>query len=489
MEPRKLSSRRIRRGKCAVIGTAFTLSSSVLHGNFGLAQELRSSASPPPPPISRAESTTLRASIGNDPIVLASEPRFAGAISELWFRSKQYINSADHGRLISTAVSFDGWGECLNPTEGGFVQDGGKRTSTSVLLGARVSENVWESETRMAYWMPPGAPHRVNPFDNQVYRTPQPCTTDPARASVRTARNFSLVSNVVLHKRIEMGALGLANVLRFDMTFSVSEPHEKAIFEALTAYLEPEFDRFYLFDRLTRALKAVSQTGSGPVPVAIATADGRSALAIADDGPPYPQFARFRWLDTSKHNCVYPTGKIAAGDHTFTCLLVIGTLEEVAASLSAIETMRSARRQTAQYTPLPAAPVFAVNRWRDPAGGAWSYSIEGEKPEPGTVPDGIAFHAFSAPAADRIAIYACHLGFTDDTFLSQQDDCEGASVDAPGKLLGYILRSGNAADSKSELLFRCLNRGKQMHLSTTDRRQCAAADASVEGIQGAAPRH
>ena len=50
-------------------------------------------------------------------IRVTSSSYFKGAISSVKYKGIELINSADRGRLLQSAVSFDGMGECLNPTE------------------------------------------------------------------------------------------------------------------------------------------------------------------------------------------------------------------------------------------------------------------------------------------------------------------------------------------------------------------------------------
>ncbi|HWH22947.1 MAG TPA: hypothetical protein VNT25_06660, partial [Allosphingosinicella sp.] len=284
----------------------------------------------PAPPLQMA------GSINGDPILLRFDPWFAGAVSELRFRGKSYVNAADHGRLIQSAVSFDGWGECLNPTEAGSVADGRQRRTTSILLSARVEGASAQMRTRMAYWMPPGAGHRVNPKDLQVRSSAQPCREDGRFPEATRARNGTAVSDVVLDKRI---ALRKPNMLVFDVGFELPRAYRQAMFEALTAYLEPEFDRFYAFERKSGSLLPVKPQLGGARPLVVATRDGKHALGITS-GRSDLLFAAFRWPDTSKLNCFAPKEPAKAGKHRFSCTILVGTLEEVRSSLVRLHAAR-----------------------------------------------------------------------------------------------------------------------------------------------------
>ncbi len=284
------------------------------------------------------KSPVLRARIGTDPFEIRFDPWFAGAISGLTFRGKSYVNAADHGRLIQSALSLDGWGECLNPTEAGSVADGRQRRTTSILERQEIRGNTSFSRTRMAFWMPPGAPHLVNPFDLKVYSTPQPCSTDKSKAGVTGALNRNAVSDVRLEKQIEVGHF-MANLIRFRLTFDLPSAHRQAVFEPLTAYLEPEFDRFYALEP-TGALVSIRPVHSGRRSLIAATSDGKHAMGFASSDAGM-DIGAFRWPDTSKLNCFTARAPVARGDHAFECLIAVGTLEEVRRALVAIRRQRA----------------------------------------------------------------------------------------------------------------------------------------------------
>ena len=54
-------------------------------------------------------------------IILTTSAQYGGALSSLVFRGKEHLDRHDHGRLLQSAASFDGYGECYNPTEGGAI--------------------------------------------------------------------------------------------------------------------------------------------------------------------------------------------------------------------------------------------------------------------------------------------------------------------------------------------------------------------------------
>jgi hypothetical protein len=84
-------------------------------------------------PAERA-SWAISAQVKGHTLTIASSPAFAGAISSLTWKDKEFIDRRDHGRELQSAASFDGLGECFNPTEAGSAADGADSTSTSKLL-------------------------------------------------------------------------------------------------------------------------------------------------------------------------------------------------------------------------------------------------------------------------------------------------------------------------------------------------------------------
>lgn len=292
---------------------------------------LLSAASPAPAGVEKA-SPVMDVSLRGERVRMAFDPWFGGAASQLHFRGMQFINASDHGRLVQSALSLDGWGECLNPTEAGSVNDGRQRRTTSRLLGSEVRNGVWHSRTQMAYWIAPGDPHQVNPSDLRVHREPQPCSPDPARRHVTSARNSLRLSDVVLDKHISVAGPA-RDLLRFSVAFELKRGHEQVMFEALTAYLEPRFDRFYELDGSGRLVQMTPVQASDR-PVIAATSNGRHAMGMAARAGSNLKLGVFRWPDTSKLNCFGARGPITAGSHRFECFVSVGSLEEVRATMA-----------------------------------------------------------------------------------------------------------------------------------------------------------
>lgn len=165
---------------------------------------------------------------GASPVVIGLDPqRFAGAVASLTWNGREFINIADHGRQLQSAIQIDGYGECNNPTEAGGSRDPKDKTS-SRLLGLDLSRmNVLRAQTQMAFW---------------VYNKKTGACTLGADPRVKRA-----TSNHILDKVIEAGVDGDPQSIRFVLDFihPVSEVRTSVVYEFLTGYLNSEFNRFY----------------------------------------------------------------------------------------------------------------------------------------------------------------------------------------------------------------------------------------------------
>jgi len=241
--------------------------------------------------------------------------RFAGAVCSVVFRDKEFIDTRDNGRLLQSASSFDDYGECFNPTEGGTERD--RFGSTSVLKGARVEENRIMTQADMAYWLRP----------EQDY--PRGCGR---RKDIKHAVNRSPVSGHVLSKEIVVGLPGFPNVIEHRVTYQVPASYASAVFEASTGYMPKEFSLALYFDPATGEEKeAGDRQGEQAHPVILATPDRRYAMGVYS--PRLPQgnrgYGRFRFPDVVKWNCVYREHDLRPGPYSYRCLIAVGTVAEV----------------------------------------------------------------------------------------------------------------------------------------------------------------
>lgn len=232
------------------------------------------------------------------PLTITTTSRLAGAVHSIRWKDKEFIDSADHGRQLQSACSFDAmsdepfWAERYNPTEAGSRRDGAGDRSTSRLLGIEATNNVLRTSTQMAYWLNPGE-----------------------RSEGRLALNDTSCSEHILHKRIELGAYKDPHIIRVENTFEwpQSQQHRFAQFEVLTGYMPSEFSDFWrVSSQDGRLLRLDDGPGEQSDPVILATPDSNfaiGAIAVAnsdwiDSGPGYGRF-RFVKEGVVKWNVVF----------------------------------------------------------------------------------------------------------------------------------------------------------------------------------------
>ena len=291
---------------------------------------LESRPAPGPEPAPLFGHSITRAPAGVSEIVVTTTARLAGAIHSLTWNGKEFINSTDHGRQLQSASSFDNSpianAETFNPTEAGSRRDGAGARSTSKLLELRSAGNELFTRAQMAFWLAPGE-----------------------RSEGQLARNTNTLSNHLLTKRVRLGAGRFAQLLDYQVTFTIpaDEPHRTAQFEALTGYLPAEFERFWQFNPATRKLEPLTDgPGEIPRPVVLATANGSHAMGIFAPPQPRPNqsapgYGRWRFGPEKvvKWNCVFrlrAPDTLPAGDYQFNLRVPLGTLAEVETMLAAL---------------------------------------------------------------------------------------------------------------------------------------------------------
>jgi hypothetical protein len=255
-------------------------------------------------------------------IRLETSARFAGSVASIVFRGKQFVDVHDHGRELQSASSFDGFGECFNPTEAGSLVDDVKETTSSKLLTAKSGPNWIETKTDMAFWLPPN------------YDYVHQCGQSPGTTH---AVNKTITGGHILDKRIQLGEGGIANVIGDHVTYTVPEAHRSGTFEAATIYTPSDFSRRYVLNFGTGNVEPTSVFGEQEYPVILATADGKYAVGVFSPWQPQRPghgYGTFTFPNTNKLNCVYRENSIAAGQKfNYLCELVVGTLDEVKATI------------------------------------------------------------------------------------------------------------------------------------------------------------
>lgn len=277
----------------------------------------------------------LRTDVLGAPLTLQASLRFGGALYSLNWRGQEYLNAWDHGRELQTALSFDQFGECYNPTEAGSGHDDTGPFSSSVLRSLSYTRDTLETTTDMAFWLQPGQPY------------PTPCTPN---SPAHEAQNHHLRDGYLLKKRVHVGHGALPNVLEYDLTITTPRDHQQAAFELITGYMPPEFALFLGYDVEQGHVMPISDgPGEQAFPVILSTLDLHHAMGIfAPDllpaNAPTGGFGRFRFVDpkaqpgpnTVKWNAAYRLSPAPAGDYRFRCYVIVGTVPEI---LRAMDTL------------------------------------------------------------------------------------------------------------------------------------------------------
>ncbi|OWK38367.1 hypothetical protein [Fimbriiglobus ruber] len=292
-----------------------------------------------PPVVPDTGNATIRAKAGPSEIVVTTTTRLAGAIHSVTWGGKEFIDSADHGRQLQSACSFDaGAGphfhaEAYNPTEAGSRLDGDGPTSTSRLLYLKAADRDLLTATRMAFWLDPKEKSEGHP-----------------------ARNTTRLSDHLVAKHVTIGCKQYPHAIDYRMTFTVppGEKHKYAQFEALTGYMPAEFEAFWALDPKTAALRPLTDgPGEQELPVILATATGSHAMgAWSPDRPTAggPRYGRFRFKDEKvvKWNCVFRTNDpvaIPAGNYTYRVFVAVGSLDTVRTTLAGLAKEGAGRKE------------------------------------------------------------------------------------------------------------------------------------------------
>lgn len=273
-------------------------------------------------------SWSASAEVKGHTLTMASSPAFGGAITSLTWNGKEFIDKHDHGRELQSAASFDGLGECYNPTEAGSAADSTDSVSTSKLLYFIANGNQIRSSTQMAFWT----------LVNQPY--PKGCGID---TSIKVAQNTTNLSNHILTKNITIGYSGIDNAIEYLVTFHMPEHHTAATFECIACYLTGDFSSFKTFDPASGILTIYAPgTGEQGLPVILSTPDSQYSLGIYCPDPPQAGWTsgyggvNFTTDSARKLKGVFRSKEIFAGDYSFRWYIVVGSLPDVTNGLTTL---------------------------------------------------------------------------------------------------------------------------------------------------------
>lgn len=407
-------------------------------------------------------------------ITIGTSSQFAGAIDSVVWAGKEFINRDDHGRQLQSASSYDGFGECLNPTEAGSGPDGKKSTSSSKLLGISTENNILRTTTQMAYWTAPG----------QAY--PAGCGSRP---EFKKAQNTTVVSQDLLSKEVRIGWQGLENVLEYLVSFKVNEPHASATFEALTGYLTRDFSSFWALDTTTGLVTPLSVgPGEQAKVVILSSPDQKYAMGVYSPELPQAQwgnagYGRFAFpaSNTMKWNAVFRQNNIAAGTYSFRLYVALGNLQQVQKSLMATHIFFKGVPPVNPPPPTVEKTIPVHRFYYSKTGEHFFTTNYQEGSGAGYLYEGVGFKVFVNQQNDAtVALYRCRKpnGFH---FVSSSSNCEGTQVEG---LYGFI-KNQPSADSAG--LYRSYNSKNGDHLFTTNSTEAQQPPYRIEAILGYSP--
>jgi len=276
--------------------------------------------------------------VAGSEVTIVSNLSAGGAISELWWNGKQFINDYDYGRQVQIAFNQALPGETDNPTEGGdkWGCPGARPAGWahgSIVLSYSVEQGRLTTLTSPLQWSP---------------------------ENFGGGRNNPVRWLGTMGKTVELDFAQIPHAIKWTTTITFPGGANFLDLEIVTAYLNSEFNRFYAYDAFQQSL--ADMTSSVPNggcldpsqdarlrPVAggviISTPDGAYALGV------YRRYGRNNFglckflgsggtgkygFQTTKWNVLQrqPNG-ISPGTHSFTVYLVVGTLQD------AVSTMRT----------------------------------------------------------------------------------------------------------------------------------------------------
>lgn len=262
-------------------------------------------------------------------ISMTSDTHYGGAITSLKFRNKEMVYTGEHGSSLMSAMTFDGYGECYNPTQGGSRIDAayfGGVVESTITRSTYTSNNTIYTGSELGYWMPPNTPY------------PYACGQHPEQTM---SVNTTVTSKVLLNANYGLGYAGYMNVMTNDVTFNIDAAHASAGFEPSTIYTPDNLSDGWYIDlttgNLTPAVSAYEQNS----PIIISTPDQQFAVGAMSktntlrytyfSHPTLPLWAKigtyYRTTTPVRANSAYK----------FQVQYILGTLEEVKATMLALK--------------------------------------------------------------------------------------------------------------------------------------------------------
>jgi len=282
--------------------------------------------------------STISATVFGDPLVLKTSSAFAGAISSLRWRNKEFVNTWDHGREFTSAFSAFNRFECYNVYETGSLADDQKPTSSAKLLSLSASGSTLDTNCQMCWY---SASHDA---------AGSHCG-DPANWLPCPQQNGPL-SDYLIHKNVKIGYAGMPNVIEYLTDLWIPEFARKGELQTVVAVMPFEFANLRNYDVVSKTYRKVRAIGGEDDSVKVlATADGAYALGYYSPEllQPYTtETGGFRWGFALPDPIGYPNdpnyacagfGGIARFDfngpgyRSDRSYLVVGTLDDVKTTL------------------------------------------------------------------------------------------------------------------------------------------------------------
>nr|WP_294898195.1 hypothetical protein [uncultured Pedobacter sp.] len=288
----------------------------------------------------RYNSNTSLLTLNGSQISIKSNRVAGGALWELSWNGKQFVNTTDYGRLIQASMNL---GNGALPTEGGDVQ---ANTNPNFSHGSPLIEAYNSGSTQVTTavpleWNNVAFNSTGNIHDLVIYK------------------NFKLGKKITLDPSLNLGSSNylLPQIVKYVTTFYTPTSLSGVHIEIPTGYLNTEFSRFFEIDAtqgnlnagLTEIYLNVNESKQSPHynagGLVLATQNLNYAMGIyinipvaksVDNDPNSIYYLRnWRFGDTNKWS-LGRLGNISSGSHQYTSYIIVGTLDDVRVAMRSL---------------------------------------------------------------------------------------------------------------------------------------------------------